>query len=1322
MKKILLVSLLTMFTCVSVWGANVAKIGDTEYSTLAAAVTAANAAEGDVTITMLVTSPSATTKLTISNNITIDGGNTRRTLKNTFSVSAGKTLTLKNITVNNTVKPSPARTVVLNGKDAKLILSDATLEPKIASCLPLGVVSGKSATLELAEGTSNVIKNISGSSALYHSATSGYSLTITGNGALSVQHVGTGGYAFGCEAKSSSASSSAKFIIDAPNITATSATAGRVFSTNLTTSSVSSGVYSDAPADKLISTGCAKLALTGADAGKYRVFSLTTATATANGVKASIGKTAYSSLAAAISAAQAGETVTLWADATAASVTKAITIAANGYNASAITAGSGFVRVPVDGGYAFGQVHTSQEAGHTVYTVNNYDEFIFANYAVANGDIIRLANDIAYTANGKTDAASLLNIKKSITLDGQGHTISGYWKKSDNYYLTLAINHQGTEMLDVTIQNVTITNNVKYASSIISFGKLASLTLENCQLIQQHKLQPYGLLFIGTHQDTPANVTINNSKIANTNAEDNGNPIMINVPINLTINNSTTVGWRALYFQFARTMAGYACDGARGTVVHANSCLFNGRNGYDGINNGSSTFFCEDDGITLNLHNCTLCAEQMGTAAQYVLGFASSTPANRRTQNIVMNISGDNTTINGKFVDNGYWFYPLQASDPNNLNFVNYSEGYYYYSNGYNYKKGSQSTTENYDPSKAFEATMHITLNITGGTYSVDPLGNTWDTKWVDRPIFSETAPYAKTGQCYSRRPTIPSGYEVKEITTTQGGVTTTLYRVREEITSSTTLNDNAGQNETEEIKVTESITVANEETKAEYVEVKGGTSSDPIVTVTVPEGKTLEVSNGMDVTGNAEVVVEPGSTLSVGEGGLISEKPENIIIEADQTGSASLLLDPAVIINTTPNLTVRMTAKQIGRDAAGDFYWHRYAMPVASISGWDKEGSLVGAGSYEVQYRTYVYAWDYSANDWVSIAPNAMAPLKGYTLTLASDYIHVNGEGKVTSEATKDGNLNTLQDVTYIFKGNLVGNTDQPLTFEKEGFNYFGNSYTGYMHALTVLNGIESEHVDGTIYMWNAENQNYAGVSKNKLSKNRGLEEWQKEIAPMQTFILRLRGADSANEGVSYADAIWNNPRYGNAASAPARRALADDDDEEAYMDIIVTSANGKSDVVDFTQMASKSDAYENGYDSEKYMNPGTINLYATIGDMNYSSVVTNVLLGKTLSLQTVDETDYTISFEYVEGEQYALRDKVTNDVVAISNDVTYSFSAQPNAVAENRFEIVSIDQVPTAVDNVVTTPKHRGIYTMLGQYVGEDFKALPAGVYIVNGVKIVK
>jgi hypothetical protein len=138
--------------------------------------------------------------------------------------------------------------------------------------------------------------------------------------------------------------------------------------------------------------------------------------------------------------------------------------------------------------------------------------------------------------------------------------------------------------------------------------------------------------------------------------------------------------------------------------------------------------------------------------------------------------------------------------------------------------------------------------------------------------------------------------------------------------------------------------------------------------------------------------------------------------------------------------------------------------------------------------------------------------------------------------------------------------------------------------------------------------------------------------------------------------------------------------------------------------------------------MNERYINLYATVSGEDYTSVATDNIEGKTISLQTKNDLTYTISFENVETEGYALLDKLTNNIVVIAEGNTYEFAAQPNSTVEGRFEIVSRAQMPTAIENTEVNANVKGIYTITGQYLGENFDILPAGVYVVNGVKIVK
>jgi len=912
-----------------------------------------------------------------------------------------------------------------------------------------------------------------------------------------------------------------------------------------------------------------------------------------------------------------------------------------------------------------------------IRTAGTFAEMQSAISEAAAGDVIQLTADFT--------ATSTLTIGKSISIDGQNHKITGAVKDNGIFKL------QGTSdnQLLVAIENVKIDNAPTSGQNVILYlnGYIDSLAIDHCELIcSKNSGNPKPIEYRGT-QLQAAKIGIHNSHLYGNTS---GYAYRAYNPAILYIDNSQIEGYGCLNFQYPRN-AGEL--GARGTQVYAKNCNFDSPNVHSGGWNSFMAFNFADDGISMELDNCGMNAEVLGNQGQAIFGTNGWNLISRRTQDINIVIKGDNSYINGTFMDpgfivdyngdyddvweNGFWStYPSDAwfdahPEANDFNYI--------YHEDYNLATG-------YDPSLNFTSqnTADITLTITGGTYSVNP--NEYKFKMhvaTEDPTTHMPLTWTQKGI------TIPDGYEVKEITTIQGKDTTTLYRVRQEITGSTALNDNSGQNPSEDIKVESSVTLANEETVAEYVEVAGGSSTDPKVTVTVPTGKTFEVTNGLDVSGNAEVVVEAGSTVVVGEGGIIAEKPENIVISADENGSASLLLDPKVIVNTTPNLTVKMKAKDIGwiNGAGGkEYFWHRFALPIQEASSWVKNPNK----------STYVFGWNYSANDWEQLsALTQMKPFKGYTLS--ADF-----EG--------------LGDVEYTFTGQLAGNTNNDLQFSRNGFNFFGNSYTGYIDILALVDQIMGDNkIDGTVWVW-GDDQQYHAVPLMTLRE--GGNVYATEIAPMQTFIMKQNGGVNASTELNYASAVWGNPRYGNSSPAP-RRVVAN---ETTRMRIVVTAENGKSDFVMFSEEDRFSDAFEKGYDSEKYMNEKALNMYATVNDVDYSVIATDNLAGKALTIQTVASVNYTMSFAKVNGETYAIRDLMTNIVTPMTEGNTYTFAAQPNTTIEGRFVIVPMQNMPTDVETVETTTAAKGIYTVMGQYVGEDFDILPAGMYIVNGVKIVK
>ena len=480
--------------------------------------------------------------------------------------------------------------------------------------------------------------------------------------------------------------------------------------------------------------------------------------------------------------------------------------------------------------------------------------------------------------------------------------------------------------------------------------------------------------------------------------------------------------------------------------------------------------------------------------------------------------------------------------------------------------------------------------------------------------------------------------------------------------------------------------------TEVKYLSLTGTGSNTS--TVTVEQGKTLKVGQ-IVMNANGRIVVEAGATLIVtGSNGIFADNVENIVL----ANTATFLFNPEVQSNRHPSATVKILAKQIGYedfDGKRYWYWHRFALPIQQATNWTKSPNVT----------SYLYGWSYADNDWKSYS--ALTDMKPFVGSLVT------------------ANQATLADVEYTFTGVLAGGNDNnSLQFQREGYHFFGNSYTGHISIDKLVEQIMGDsEIDGTVWVWSDDYQNYYAVPLMALRNNPAtFQDFQKEIAPMETFVLKHNVTTTGSTELNYASAVWGNPRYasltGAAAGAP-RRAIAD---ENTHVRVVVTAENGKSDEVMLFEDALCSDDYDNGYDGTKYMNENALNMYATVNGNNYSFVATDNIEGKKLTINTVNEVNYTMSFVNVNGEEYAIRDNATGAVIAIEEGATYQFAAQPNSVVEDRFEVVGIQKITTAIENTEAKASAKGIYTIMGQYVGEDFDILPAGIYVVNGVKIVK
>jgi hypothetical protein len=162
-------------------------------------------------------------------------------------------------------------------------------------------------------------------------------------------------------------------------------------------------------------------------------------------------------------------------------------------------------------------------------------------------------------------------------------------------------------------------------------------------------------------------------------------------------------------------------------------------------------------------------------------------------------------------------------------------------------------------------------------------------------------------------------------------------------------------------------------------------------------------------------------------------------------------------------------------------------------------------------------------------------------------------------------------------------------------------------------------------------------------------------------------------------------------------------------------------NDAVYMIQGGEYSSAIENGYDSEKYL-AGAANIYV-MNENKYATCATDNLENTYLGFACKEAGNYTISFENIRGEQFAIRDLVNGQVINMTEGATYEFYAAESN--DYRFQIVRRANMPTDVETVENAAVNgNGVYSITGQYMGNMsvWNTLPAGVYVVDGVKRVK
>lgn len=426
-----------------------------------------------------------------------------------------------------------------------------------------------------------------------------------------------------------------------------------------------------------------------------------------------------------------------------------------------------------------------------------------------------------------------------------------------------------------------------------------------------------------------------------------------------------------------------------------------------------------------------------------------------------------------------------------------------------------------------------------------------------------------------------------------------------------------------------------NTNTKVEFVRIQGD------AVVTVKAGKTLDAGTLMTEGANSKVIVEAGGTLIIsGKQGAYTYNENSLVVKASQELSGQVLINPAVALNTTPKATIEFVSGSYYKNSIYVIQYFGAPMLAGSVK------SVTTTGSANCAMKV-----NKGGSNWESIGTiidgvNTLNPAK---FDMPFGFYSIQSKNEDTNPQT------------YVFKGEIFGNTSPKIDFEK-GWPGFSNAYMANTNVSAFFDVLFDQTEDPNIYTYNQ-----VGQDKLVWTANNPLDWSVKELKPMNAFMLRNTNAKQ-QLALDYTSMVWDPSQ--NPKKAPRVSNV-----EKAS--IFVKDANGVYDKLTIAQDDQFSAAYDKGFDAEKFMNT-ELNLYVK-DEKNLAIAATNNLDNTIVGFSCENAGKYTISFENVTGN-FALVDNKTNARIEMNEGTTYEFLAEAGEDAY-RFMIVRGAQAPTAM-----------------------------------------
>ena len=206
-------------------------------------------------------------------------------------------------------------------------------------------------------------------------------------------------------------------------------------------------------------------------------------------------------------------------------------------------------------------------------------------------------------------------VNKTMTIDGNGHTITG----TDTKHMFWIGDSEGEiEVVDAIFKDITIVNesSMKNNSCINTRDFAGSLTMQNVNLESNHGINNQPLTIGGTsHKIT---VDIDGCNIS---ASDSGYAIITFIECNISItNNSELSGYSCVYIK----------SGSDNSTIIVKNSIMNGTNSYDGDDNNFGTIVIENygqssDNISIFIDESSeICSTKNGEASTSAIHISGS--------------------------------------------------------------------------------------------------------------------------------------------------------------------------------------------------------------------------------------------------------------------------------------------------------------------------------------------------------------------------------------------------------------------------------------------------------------------------------------------------------------------------------------------------------------------------------------------------------------------------------------------------------------------------------------------------------------------------